>query len=223
MKAFLKILLLTLLTSLFACKGQNKNKMIEKLDIKELEKEGTKTPINNTEYSYELKKQFNDGSSYNLSGSKTEGGYVKKEKLPNPSFLKIYKEFYVNGNLKRKETYIGENVKIGISEYYDEDGTLDKKINEDEKFGKIKYTDCLAFLEKKGYIDLKTGKGREDKDGRPLFEFYFNDEEGHKSWVISIIKGKPNNAIPTGLGEPLDALPLDFIMDGETGKITEEK
>ncbi|QYS89799.1 hypothetical protein [Flavobacterium davisii] len=129
----------------------------------------------------------------------------------------------MNGNLKRKETYIGENVKIGISEYYDEDGTLDKKINEDEKFGKIKYTDCLAFLEKKGYIDLKTGKGREDKDGRPLFEFYFNDEEGHKSWVISIIKGKPNNAIPTSLGEPLDALPLDFIMDGETGKVTEEK
>ncbi|QYS89798.1 hypothetical protein [Flavobacterium davisii] len=93
MKAFLKILLLTLLTSLFACKGQNKNKMIEKLDIKELEKEGTKTPINNTEYSYELKKQFNDGSSYNLSGSKTEGGYVKKKNSQIHHFLKFIKNF----------------------------------------------------------------------------------------------------------------------------------
>ena len=197
--------------------------MVEKIDIKKLKEEGDKTPISNTEYSYELKKEFQDGSSYYLSGSEAEGGFVKKERPAKPSFLKMYKEFYANGNLKKKETYIGENVKIGISEYYDEDGTLDKKVNEDEKFGKIKYTDCLAFLEKKGYIDLKTGKGREDKDGRPLFELYFNDENGHKSWVISIIKGKPNIAIPTGPGEPLDALPLDFIMDGETGKVKEEK
>ena len=76
-------------------------------------------------------------------------GGSQDEMLPLPSFLKIYKEFYANGNLKRKETYIGENVKIGISEYYDEDGVLDKKVNEDAKFGKIKYTDCLAFLDKK--------------------------------------------------------------------------
>ncbi|WP_375605699.1 hypothetical protein [Flavobacterium davisii] len=211
MRTFLKILLLTLLISLVTCKGQTKNTMVEKFDFDEYSKRTSAVHI-----------FHKNDTIYEMVYNPKRGGHMYMT-LPNPSFFKIYKEFYANGNLKKKETYIGENVKIGISEYYDEDGTLDKKVNEDEKFGKIKYTDCLAFLEKKGYIDLKTGKGREDKDGRPPFELYFNDEDGHKSWVISIIKGKPNNAIPTGPGEPLDALPLDFIMDGETGKVTEEK
>lgn len=211
MKAFLKILLLTHLISLVACRGQTKNTMVEKFDFDEYSKRTSAVHI-----------FHKNDTIYEMVYNPKRGGHMYMT-LPNPSFFKIYKEFYVNGNLKKKETYIGENVKIGISEYYDEDGTLDKKVNEDEKFGKIKYTDCLVFLEKKGYIDLKTGKGREDKDGKPLFELYFNDEDGHKSWVISIIKGKPNIAIPSGIGEPLDALPLDFIMDGETGKVTEEK
>ncbi|MCJ1810484.1 MULTISPECIES: hypothetical protein [Flavobacterium] len=213
MRTFLKILLLTLLISLVTCKGQTKNTMIEKFDFEVYKK---------TEYG-ENRYLKNDGFEIiEMAFIKDKKGF-QREFEPKPSFKKIYKRFYGNGNLNSKETYIGENVKIGISEYYNEDGTLDKKVNEDEKFGKIKYTDCLAFLEKKGYIDLKTGKGREDKDERPLFELYFNDEKGHKSWVISIIKGKPNNLPPDHIGEPLDALPLDFIMDGETGKITEEK
>ncbi|OWP83515.1 hypothetical protein BWK59_10190 [Flavobacterium davisii] len=213
MKAFLKIILLTHLISLVTCKGQTKNTMVEKFDFEVYKK---------TEYG-ENRYLKNDGFEIiEMAFMKDKKGF-QREFEPKPSFKKIYKRFYGNGNLNSKETYIGENVKIGISEYYDEDGALDKKVNEDEKFGKIKYTDCLAFLDKKGYIDLKTGKGREDKDARPLFELYFNDENGHKSWIISIIKGKPNNAIPTGPGEPLDALPLDFIMDGETGKVTEEK
>ncbi|WP_375605700.1 hypothetical protein [Flavobacterium davisii] len=213
MRTFLKILLLTLLISLVTCKGQTKNTMVEKFDFEVYKK---------TEFGWKNYEKPNGFEVFDIGFDKEKGGSLR-ERAPKPYFYVVYKEFYANSNLKKKETYIGENVKIGISEYYDEDGILDKKVNEDEKFGKIKYTDCLAFLEKKGYIDLKTGKGREDKDGRPLFEFYFNDEDGHKSWVISIIKGKPNNAIPTGPGEPLDALPLDFIMDGETGKVTEEK
>lgn len=222
MKIFSKILLLTLLISLFACKGQNKNTMVEKIDIKKLKEEGDKIPISNTEYSYELKKEFQDGSSYYLSGSEAEGGFVKKERPAKPSFLKMYKEFYANGNLKKKEAYIGENVKIGISEYYDEDGTLDKKVNEEEKFGKIRYTDCLAFLEKKGYIDLKTGKGRENENQSPVFELDYSESD--RMWYITVIEGKVIKTPPdNSIGEPSGWLPIVYKMDGETGKVTEEK
>jgi hypothetical protein len=217
-----KIILLSLMVMLNSCNGQNKentknvkknNPMIEKFDFEVYKK------TNSGWNRYVKKDSF---EIYMIDFDENDGGF-QRERAPKPNFYTIYKEFYGNGNLKKKETYIGENVKIGISEYYDEDGTLDKTVNEDEKFGKIKYTDCLNFLEKKGYIDIKTGNGREDKDGRAVFEFYFNDENGKKAWIMSIIKGRPNDQIPSGIGEPLDALPLNFIMDGETGKVIEVK
>jgi hypothetical protein len=211
MKLFTKNIILMLLISLLACKGQNKKVMIEKFDFEVYSKRKSAVHL-----------FYKNDTLFEMVFNEKRGGHVNIIP-PKPSFFKIYKEFYSNGNLKKKETYVGENVKIGISQYYDEDGTLDKTVNEDEKFGKIKYTDCLNFLEKKGYIDIKTGNGREDKDGRAVFEFYFNDENGKKAWIISIIKGRPNDQIPSGIGEPLDALPLNFIMDGETGKVIEAK
>ncbi|WP_459926378.1 hypothetical protein [Flavobacterium covae] len=210
MRTFLKILLLTLLISLVTCKGQTKNTMVEKFDFDEYSKRTSAVHI-----------FHKNDTIYEMVYNPKRGGHMYMT-LPNPSFFKIYKEFYVNGNLKKKETYIGENVKIGISEYYDEDSTLDKKVNEDEKFGKIKYTDCLAFLNKKGYIDLKTGKGRENENQSPVFELDYSESDN--MWYITVVEGKVIKTPPdNSIGEPSGWLPIVFKMDGETGKVTEEK
>lgn len=215
-------LLLSMILLLSSC-NEHKKIMVEKLDINQLEKEGEKTAITNTNFSYELIKQFKDGSSFELTGSVYEKGFVKREYPAKPSFETIYKEYYTNGNLKKKETLIGQYVKVGNSLYYNEDGSLDKTINEDKKFGKIKYQDVLSFLGKKKYINLTTGEGRMDEDGRSVFNLYFKDENGKKFWIIEIVKGKHNDKIPNGIGEPVTFLSLDYVMDGETGDVVEEK
>ncbi len=212
MRTFLKILLLTLLISLVTCKGQTKNTMVEKFDFEVYKK---------TEFGWKNYEKPNGFEVFDIGFDKEKGGSLR-ERAPKPYFYVVYKEFYANSNLKKKETYIGENVKIGISEYYDEDGTLDKKVNEDEKFGKIKYTDCLAFLEKKDYIDLKTGKGRENENQSPVFELDYSESDN--LWYITVVEGKVIKTPPdNSIGEPSGWLPLVFKMDGETGKVTEEK
>ncbi|QYS92324.1 hypothetical protein JJC04_07450 [Flavobacterium covae] len=212
MRTFLKILLLTFFMSLVACKGQAKNTMIEKFDFEVYKK---------TEYG-ENRYLKNDGFEIiEMAFIKDKKGF-QREFEPKPSFKKIYKRFYGNGNLNSKETYIGENVKIGISEYYNEDGTLDKKVNEDEKFGKIKYSDCLTFLDKKGYIDLKTGKGRENENQSPVLELDYSESDN--MWYITVVEGKVIKTPPdNSIGEPSGWLPIVFKMDGKTGKVTEEK
>lgn len=212
MKLFIKSLTMVLLLSLVACKGQNKNTMVEKFDFEVYRK---------TEYGLKRYVKNDDFCIIGMEFTEEKGG-SQDEFFPLPSFKKIYKEFYANGNLKRKETYIGENVKIGISEYYDEDGKLNKKVNEDDKFGKIKYTDCLDFLEKKGVVDLKTGKGRENENQSAVFELDYS--ESHNIWYITLIEGKPMQFPPQGsIGEPSGWIPIVYKMDGETGKVTEEK
>ncbi|MET3045514.1 hypothetical protein [Flavobacterium covae] len=212
MRTFLKILLLTLLISLVTCKGQTKNTMVEKFDFEVYKK---------TEFGWKNYEKPNGFEVFDIGFDKEKGGALR-ERAPKPYFYVVYKEFFANSNLKKKETYIGENVKIGISEYYDEDGTLDKKVNEDEKFGKIKYTDCLTFLDKKGYIDLKTGKGRENENQSPVFELDYSESDN--MWYITVVEGKVIKTPPdNSIGEPSGWLPIVFKMDGETGKVTEEK
>ncbi|WP_146105683.1 hypothetical protein [Apibacter adventoris] len=206
---------------LYSCQGQEIKKskpnkkvppMIEKFDFDDYNKRMKDNPLGN---SY-LKK---DGTKVFINGIVGEPSLY--EYLPTPSFLTVYKKYYANGNLKLKETYIGENVKIGISQYYDEKGNLIKEVNEDKKFGKIKPQQVLEFLQEKGYINLKTGKGRVDEDGLPVFELDFYEEKGRKIWYITIRKGKPNND-PSNFpdkGEPSAYIPIIYVMDGETGKV----
>lgn len=181
-------------------------------------------------FDFEIYKKTNQGSNeYTLSNGniiysmvffKNEGGALY-ERLPFPSFLTVYKEFYANGNLKKKETYIGENVKVSISRYYDEQGNLIKEVNEDLKFGKIKPQQVLEFLQGKGYINLKTGEGQIDEDGRPVFKLNFGKQNNEKYWIITIVKGIPNTDPKNfpKIGEPPAFLPLHYVMDGQTGEV----
>lgn len=147
-------------------------------------------------------------------------GGVLKEVPPKPSFKTIYKEFYPNGNIKKKEIFIGERTKIDTSEYYDQDGNVEK-VEENKKFGKVKPEDVLKFLESKTIINISNGSGRYDKDGRPTFEIQF--DENKKEYIVTIIEGKANTQPWDDIGEPVTFLPLIYKMDGKTGKVEELK
>jgi len=95
---------------------------------------------------------------YDIDFDKEEGGYIE-ESLPSPSFITRRKDYYPNGKIKSIKHFIGENVLIGKSVYYNKKG-VKRIVDEDKKFKKIKYPYILQFLEKKGHINLKTGKGR---------------------------------------------------------------
>ncbi|PQL92058.1 hypothetical protein C4S77_06750, partial [Apibacter adventoris] len=220
-KNIYKLLVFFSMSGIFiSCQGQEIKKskpntknthMIEKFDFNVYEK----TNKGSDEYTLP-----NGNTIFSIGFIKDKKGF-QRERLPSPSFLTVYKEFYANGNLKLKETYIGEHVKVGISRYYDEKGNLIKEVNEDKKFGKIKPQQVLEFLQEKGYINLKTGKGRVDEDGRAVFELYFGEQNKEKYWIISIVKGIPNTD-PKNFpeyGEPPAFIPLNYVMDGETGKV----
>ena len=202
------------------CQGaEQKESKVHNKDITIIEK-----------FDFEIYNKTNNGSDeytlsngnriYSMGFLKNKGGFLY-EKLLSPSFLTVYKEYYANGNLKKRETYIGENVKVGTSQYYDEKGNLIKEINEDLKFGKIKPQQVLEFLHEKKYINLKTGEGQVDEDGRSVFKLYFGEQNKEKYWIISIVKGIPNTDPKNfpKFGEPPAFLPLNYVMDGETGKV----
>ena len=215
----IKTVFFCLLILLNSCNGQNKDnsnkntenkKMVEKFDIEIYKK---------TNYGFDnyTKK---DGTLISMIDFDSLKGGVLKEVPPKPSFKTVYKEFYPNGNIKKKEIFIGERTKIDTSEYYDQDGNVEK-VEENEKFGKVKPEDVLKFLESKKIINIFNGKGRLDKDGRPTFEIQF--DKNKKEYIITIVEGKPNTESWDDIGEPLAFLPLIYKMDGETGKVEELK
>lgn len=196
------------------CNGQNKNNKINKKNMEKFNFEIYKE----TDYGIEkyIKK---DGTEILMIGfNEKKGGFIN-EKPAKPSFHTFYKEFYPNGNIRKKEKYIGKYVKIDISEHYDENFNLVKEINEDEKFGKVKPNDILLFLEKEGYINVKTGQGRENTDGSPKFELGYEDN----IWFITISQGR--GITPTDLegvdliGEPSEWFPYTYEIDGNTAKV----
>lgn len=150
-----------------------------------------------------------------------DGNGFQYERLPKPLFETIYKEFNAEGYIIKKEHYIGENTKIGISEYYDEKGNV-KKVDEDKKFGKIKPIDALRFLETKGILNLKTGEAQQTTYEEDKFAISFVEENGRKYFVIVIKEGKPYDG-PIGKGEPPAGSSVSYYMDGETGTVTTEE
>ena len=129
---------------------------------------------------------------YEISFDKEEGGYIE-ESLPSPSFITRRKDYYPNGKIKSIKHFIGENVLIGKSVYYNKKG-VKRIVDEDKKFKKIKYPYILQFLEKKGHINLKTGKGRiVDIRGTNYFGFQLLYVEEMNMWEAIIKDGYPED------------------------------
>jgi len=159
--------------------------------------------MNKIKESGQLSTVVEKGNSLVFMTCMYESGAFYKEYLPSPAYYHVVKEFYPNGILKHKGNYI-QNVKIGIWQYYDEKGCLLKEEDEDRKFGLIKIEWILKFIEKEGWIDLKTGRGREEiaytssnrgyiKNGIFLLAFIRKGEDPHKKymdfpfWEITIL------------------------------------
>ena len=129
---------------------------------------------------------------YDIYFDKEEGGYIE-ESLPSPSFITRRKDYYPNGKIKSIKHFIGENVLIGKSVYYNKKG-VKRIVDEDKKFKKIKYPYILQFLEKKGHINLKTGKGRiVDIKGTNYFGFQLYYVEKMNAWKVVIKGGYPED------------------------------
>ena len=129
---------------------------------------------------------------YDIDFDKEEGGYIE-ESLPSPSFITRRKDYYPNGKIKSIKHFIGENVLIGKSVYYNKKG-VKRIVDEDKKFKKIKYPYILQFLEKKGHINLKTGKGRiVDIKGTNYFGFQLLYVEEMNMWEAIIKGGYPED------------------------------
>ncbi len=152
---------------------------------------------------------------------------MQTELLPKPSFLFLYKEFYPNGYIKKKEVRISETVKVMQSEYYDEKANPIKSVDEDKHYGKIKYQDILNFLHKMKYINISTGKGRLNEDGTNKYDITYDKDIS--VWTILITQGKKLTedefleATRSSEGEPSIWKPIEYKIDGETGKVKEIK
>lgn len=208
-----------LILALNACDGQQKKDIGSKITSKKMVEKFDQNLYKKTNYGFNT---FNkaDGTIISMIDFNEKEGGVQKEILPKPSFKTIYKEFYPNGDIKKKEIYVGERMKIDTSEYYDEKGKIEK-VDENKKFGKVKPNDVLKFLEEKKVINLITGDGRFDEDEHPNFEIVFNPSKNE--YIITIMKGKPNKGPWDEIGEPPAFLPTVYKMDGETGKVDEVK
>ncbi|MGJ1419899.1 hypothetical protein ACR79T_09755 [Sphingobacterium spiritivorum] len=154
----------------------------------------------------------------------TETG-AQQELLPKPSFLVCYKEFYPNGNLKLKELLLSETVKVGKSEYYNQEGQPERTVNEDEKFGKVKYQQVLNFLDSKGYINTKDGSGRLNEDGTPKYDIQYQAKD--KQWIIILYQGRKLSeqefleVSRQNGGEPNPWKPVYYVMNADTGATKE--
>ena len=92
-----------------------------------------------------------------------DDGFVLQEIKPF-TYEMIVRNYYKNCIIKSKGKFLcHSSVKIGIWREYDNQGNLIKETDEDKKFEKLrlKPINILRWLEKKGYIDRKTGKGQE--------------------------------------------------------------
>lgn len=217
MKKYVIIILIIVISSITSCYAQkNENNMAEKYDFELMRKIKEETGS--------LHAVLKKGDTAIYISSMAEDGAFINEYPPVPIMHFIQKKFYPNGYIKSKKNYIGKNLCIGESIYYDEQGNVKEIVNEDEKFGKIKLDWILNFAESEGLIDLKTGRGRNDliitgnnkgyiKDGNFTLGFYkkgefpVEDNNDYPLWIIQTTAIPENNFYE-----------YIYKIHGETGK-----
>jgi len=216
-----QIIILSAVT-VFSCSGQatnrnaTQNNMVETFDFAEYERRVNNDPENGASY------MKPDGTlvEENYSSGKWA---VRWEIAPKPTFVKVYKEFYPNGNMKRKETYFGQRTMVDTSLYFDEKGNLTKTVDENSKFGKIKPEDILRFLEEKNRIDIETGEGVFDTENHETFEALYNED--NNVWHVTIVQGRQYTPVEmleimkNSKGDPNHWKPFRYEIDGNTGEV----
>lgn len=121
---------------------------------------------------------------------------------PLPKLYWIYKEYYLNGKLKKKGYMLTNTyMKIGVWEYYDERGNKTTE-DMDKRYSKAKFTynQVMLLLQDLGHINIKTGEGRNHIDIDYLTDWNF--------WKVEIRNGS----------EP----PFIYNINGKNGKVTDK-
>ena len=137
-------------------------------------------------------------------------------------YYQIVRTFYPD-NLLKDKSYCLDLVNFGKTLHYDEKGKL-TVIDEDKKFGKIKIDFILKFMEKKGLINLKTGKGGFGfESGNISYRLTFGDlgiKGGRKYWVVT----NPSSVFIKDSHSRFPYKDQNWYIDGETGQVyTEEE
>jgi len=117
---------------------------------------------------------------------------------PLPKLYWIYKEYYLNGKLKKKGYMLTNTyMKIGVWEYYDEKGNKTTE-DMDKRYSKAKFTynQIMLLLQDLGHININTGEGRDD-----IEIDYFTETN---NWKVEIRKPKEK--------------PYGYIFSGKNGK-----
>lgn len=169
-------ILLLLMVTLSNCKTQyfqvynkyniNTNMENEKFDIENFEKQGTG-----------IRTFIKDNAK--ITQSKSISGYTEYIH-PIGKFYDILKDYYLNGNMRESGMRLS-NVKLGVWKYYDENGNLTNTIDEEAKFKDVPfdYNEVMRWLDKKGYVELETAKGKDN------ITLSFNPKT--KIWGVTVV------------------------------------
>ena len=174
------ILFIIVLTAMFSCAAQNPNKMkeVEKFNYEYYK---SKLPSDATSAIYTEE----DGTLVKVSFDQEFNTIGTIKPLTFKGHTKVY---YKNGFLKSEGEWLYcSNVRIGIRREYDKSGKLIREVDEDKKFENLKVTpkELLRWMEKQGWIDLRTGKGQQTSLVNTPFNIYFVPRgSNHAKWSI---------------------------------------
>ena len=154
-----QLIIVALSCLMLNCNRQSQKKdtvmTTEKFDVESFNKRKEKDPTYGGIITLE------DGTVKKQSGPGIKGGAFEQITPPLPIFYKINKGYHKSTNILEAKGKIIGDLSIDTWQYFDEQGRLVKETDENVKFGKHHYNDALKFLEKEGWINLKTGEGRE--------------------------------------------------------------
>lgn len=248
---FLKLIIICILLQFSSCKGQNEKEIIyPKSKVMSTEH------FNMDQYQKCIEKKQRTGNidlsqcedtlsngTVIVSVKNAEESFVRV--IPGvPSLVENVKAYYGYGSIKEEYSrYLGvflntEELRIGISKYYDEKGYLTKSVNEDAKYEgvKIKVRELFEILKKeplldeltldekkrfKGLFDLKTET--EKITNHEIYEFLKKrvilnpmDIEDRKSLGIAFNDKDKKWSITKDM-YPFGIINLE--VDAETGKV----
>jgi len=131
-----------------------------------------------------------------------------REYTSDTSIYCIQTHFYQNGVIKEKGKLIPPHLKFGEWEYFNENGELSKKKNEDERFGKVTLSEILKFSFKNKYAYRKNIYPLTRKDNELI-------EQNSTSLSISFVDNKKEWKVRYDDSYYYH----EYTIDGETGKI----
>ncbi|NDV96065.1 hypothetical protein D0T84_14250 [Dysgonomonas sp. 521] len=131
-----------------------------------------------------------------------------REYPSDTSLYCVQTRFYQSGFIKERGKLIPPHLKFGEWEYFDEDGTLSKKTDEDSRFGSVTLNDIIQFSQKSKYAYKKSLCPIISKDGELIeansTNISISFDEGSKEWRVRFTDSYFYH---------------EYVVDGNTGKI----